>query len=157
LFFALHAVVGPIEVRSSLYGGGTMRPRRLRLRGFCENIAMAKAKTLYVCGECGASQPKWSGQCPDCGAWNSLEESAAANAGGPRQRSRSWTGEASAEVVQLGSVHAEDTPRFSSGLSELDRVLGGGLVPGSVILIGGDPGIGKSTLLLQAQAAIAGD
>jgi DNA repair protein RadA/Sms len=116
---------------------------------------MAKTKTLYVCGECGASQPKWSGQCPDCGAWNSLEESAASASAGPRQRSRSWTGEASAEVVRLGAVHAEDTPRFSSGLTELDRVLGGGLVPGSVILIGGDPGIGKSTLLLQAQAAVA--
>ncbi|MBY6205433.1 DNA repair protein RadA [Halomonas denitrificans] len=118
---------------------------------------MARTKTLYLCGECGASQPKWSGQCPDCGAWNSLEESAAAASGsGPRQRRGSnWTGEASAEVVRLGAVRAEDTPRFSSGLSELDRVLGGGLVPGSVILIGGDPGIGKSTLLLQAQAAVA--
>src|SRR6056297_1622940 len=124
-------------------------------RRFCQNSAMVKAKTLYVCGECGASQPKWSGQCPDCGAWNSLSESAPPAAGGPRQRSQSWTGEASAEVVRLGAVQAEDTPRFSSGLTELDRVLGGGLVPGSVILIGGDPGIGKSTLLLQSQAAVA--
>jgi len=121
---------------------------------FCQNSAMAKAKTLYVCGECGGSQPKWTGQCPDCGAWNSLVESAGQ---APRAASRrgGWTGTASAEVVRLDSVRTGDTPRFSSGLSELDRVLGGGLVPGSVVLIGGDPGIGKSTLLLQSQAAVA--
>ncbi|MGM0657243.1 MAG: DNA repair protein RadA, partial [Pseudomonadota bacterium] len=117
---------------------------------------MAKAKTLYVCGECGGSQPKWSGQCPDCGAWNALAESAGETAR-PGSRRGGWTGSASAEVVRLGAVRTGDTPRFSSGLSELDRVLGGGLVPGSVVLIGGDPGIGKSTLLLQSQAAIAAE
>jgi len=125
-------------------------------RRFCQNSGMAKAKTLYVCGECGASQPKWSGQCPDCGAWNSLSESLA-DGGGARTRRGGWTGQASAEVVRLDSVRTTDTPRFSSGLSELDRVLGGGLVPGSVVLIGGDPGIGKSTLLLQSQAAVAAE
>jgi DNA repair protein RadA/Sms len=114
---------------------------------------MAKTKTMYACRECGASFPKWSGQCPDCGAWNSLEESVAAAApkAGPKGRGN-WTGTASAEVVRLSEVRAEDSAqRLSSGLSELDRVLGGGLVPGSVVLLGGDPGIGKSTLLLQAQ------
>lgn len=121
---------------------------------FSEVIDVARAKTRYTCNECGASQPKWAGQCPDCGAWNSLEESVAP-ADTPRSRRAGWTGQASAEVVRLGEVRAEATPRYSSGLKELDRVLGGGLVPGSVTLIGGDPGIGKSTLLLQAQAAIA--
>jgi len=114
-----------------------------------------KPKAVYTCNECGARQSKWSGQCPDCGAWNSMSESLP-EAASPRQRG-GWTGQASAEVVRLGSVRAAETPRFSAGLSELDRVLGGGLVPGSVVLIGGDPGIGKSTLLLQAQAAIAAE
>ncbi len=119
---------------------------------------MAKAKTRYSCRECGASFPKWSGQCPDCGAWNSLEEGVAeAAAQGPKGRGN-WTGTASAEVVRLSDVRAEDSSqRLTTGLSELDRVLGGGLVPGSVVLLGGDPGIGKSTLLLQAQDALAGD
>jgi DNA repair protein RadA/Sms len=117
---------------------------------------MAKAKTLYVCGECGASQPKWSGQCPDCGAWNALSESVSEAAAAGSRRG-GWTGQGSASVIRLDSVRTGDTPRFSSGLSELDRVLGGGLVPGSVVLIGGDPGIGKSTLLLQSQAAVAAD
>ncbi len=117
---------------------------------------MAKQKSLYACRECGASFPKWSGQCPDCGAWNSLEEAVAvAPAAGPKGRGN-WAGAAAAAVVRLADVAAEDSSqRLSSGLSELDRVLGGGLVPGSVVLIGGDPGIGKSTLLLQAQAHLA--
>ncbi len=118
---------------------------------------MAKTKTIYACRECGASFPKWSGQCPDCGAWNSLEESVAAPAAakGPKGRGN-WAGTASAEVVRLADVQGEDSiRRLSSGLTELDRVLGGGLVPGSVVLLGGDPGIGKSTLLLQAQAHLA--
>lgn len=119
---------------------------------------MARPKTTFTCGECGAAQSKWTGQCPDCGAWNTLEETVA-EAASPRAsagaRRSGWVGRGSAEVVRLGRVQAGETPRFSSGLGELDRVLGGGLVPGSVTLIGGDPGIGKSTLLLQAQAAIA--
>ncbi len=118
---------------------------------------MAKAKTTYTCHECGASFPKWSGQCADCGAWNSLEESVAVAAGsaGPGKRGH-WTGAASAQIASLADVPLEDASlRLSTGLSELDRVLGGGLVPGSVVLLGGDPGIGKSTLLLQAQAALA--
>ncbi|MFU8832695.1 MAG: DNA repair protein RadA [Wenzhouxiangella sp.] len=117
---------------------------------------MAKTKTMYACRECGAGFPKWSGQCPDCGAWNSLEEAAAPSSGagalGPKGRGN-WSGSASGEVIRLSDVRAESSAqRLSSGLSELDRVLGGGLVPGSVVLLGGDPGIGKSTLLLQAQA-----
>ena len=120
---------------------------------------MGKAKSIYSCRECGASFPKWSGQCPDCNAWNALEEavasSAALGAKGPKGRGN-WTGTASAQVVTLSQVRAEDaSQRLPSGLSELDRVLGGGLVPGSVVLLGGDPGIGKSTLLLQVQNALA--
>ncbi len=120
---------------------------------------MAKAKIIYTCRECGAGFPKWSGQCGDCGAWNTLEESvASASAGSGSSRRGNWAGTASAEVVNLGEVRPEDaSKRLSSGLSELDRVLGGGLVPGSVVLLGGDPGIGKSTLLLQAQSALAGE
>lgn len=120
---------------------------------------MAKPKSVYTCRECGASFPKWSGQCPDCSAWNSIEEAAqpATSGAGPKGRGN-WSGTASAEVINLAGVRADDAAsRISSGLSELDRVLGGGLVPGSVVLLGGDPGIGKSTLLLQAQAALAAD
>ncbi len=119
---------------------------------------MAKPKSVYTCRECGASFPKWSGQCPDCRAWNALEEGVAAapaQARGPKGRGN-WSGTASASVSNLAEVRAEAArDRLSSGLSELDRVLGGGLVPGSVVLLGGDPGIGKSTLLLQAQDAVA--
>jgi len=120
---------------------------------------MAKQKSIFTCRECGAGFPKWSGQCPDCLAWNSLEEGLAAAPSavkGPKGRGH-WTGTASAEVVNLGQVRAEDSGRrLTTGLSELDRVLGGGLVPGSVVLLGGDPGIGKSTLLLQAQSGLGG-
>ena len=98
-------------------------------------------------------QPKWAGQCPDCGEWNTLEEETATPASGGTARG-GFTGLASAEVQTLGEVALTDTPRFGSGLSELDRVLGGGIVPGSVILLGGDPGIGKSTLLLQSLARL---
>lgn len=111
---------------------------------------MAKARPTYICDACGASSPKWAGQCPDCGEWNSLIESAApaAKTGG-----RSWLGVAS-EVQKLEDVGGEDAPRTATGLGEMDRVLGGGVVPGAVILIGGDPGIGKSTLLLQVLAKV---
>jgi len=115
---------------------------------------VAKPRTSYRCNECGAGSPKWAGQCPDCGAWNSLQEVRARPASA-HGRGNNWTGHSSGEVVRLDAVAPEATPRFSSGLSELDRVLGGGLVPGSVTLLGGDPGIGKSTLLLQAQDAIS--
>src|SRR5512143_3492883 len=114
--------------------------------------AAVKPKTVYSCTECGGQSPKWQGQCPQCGTWNTLVESVAAPA---PTRFRSVTGKA-APVRPLASVEAAATPRFPTGLSEFDRVLGGGLVPGGVILLGGDPGIGKSTLLLQAMAAIGG-
>jgi DNA repair protein RadA/Sms len=111
-----------------------------------------KPKTVYSCTECGGQSPKWQGQCPHCGTWNTLVESVAAPA---PTRFQGVAGKA-APVRPLASVEAAATPRFPTGLSEFDRVLGGGLVPGAVILLGGDPGIGKSTLLLQAMAAIGG-
>jgi DNA repair protein RadA/Sms len=112
---------------------------------------VAKAKTQYVCSECGGTSPKWQGQCPQCDAWNTLTEATVESA--PAARFASIA--PSAEVHTLGEIAAVELPRESSGLAEFDRVLGGGLVPGGVALIGGDPGIGKSTLLLQALAAMA--
>jgi DNA repair protein RadA/Sms len=113
------------------------------------------AKTQYQCQECGASHPKWAGQCADCGAWNTLVEVAVeAKAAKTNPRFGGYSGERS-EIINLESVAAVDEPRLATGIGELDRVLGGGVVPGSVVLIGGDPGIGKSTLLLQMLAAVA--
>jgi DNA repair protein RadA/Sms len=117
---------------------------------------MAKAKILYTCNECGSQSPKWSGQCGDCGAWNSLVETAAvAPVAGKAARFVSYAGEQAGRVQDLSQVQPGAEQRTPMGFGELDRVLGGGLVAGSVILIGGDPGIGKSTLLLQALAAFA--
>ena len=116
---------------------------------------MAKTKTAYICQECGGQFPKWAGQCGDCGAWNSLVEGIAPSA--PRGgRGGGMAGLADGRVQRLSEVASEDAPRVATELPEMDRVLGGGLVPGAVILIGGDPGIGKSTLLLQVLAAVEG-
>jgi DNA repair protein RadA/Sms len=113
---------------------------------------MKKAKTVYVCDACGGKTLQWAGQCPDCGAWNTLVKSRSLGEGPRRAASAEGVGTV---LEGLGRAGERDTPRFLTGLAELDRVLGGGLVPGSVTLIGGDPGIGKSTLLLQAAAALA--
>lgn len=117
---------------------------------------MAKVKKTYVCQECGAQTPQWAGRCNDCGAWNSLQEQVqAAAASAAANRHASYAGKQSAQVQSLQAVTSEQAVRWSTGLTELDRVLGDGLVTGSVVLIGGDPGIGKSTLLLQAMASMA--
>src|SRR5690606_26919633 len=114
--------------------------------------AMAKAKAHYTCEACGGQQPKWQGQCPDCGAWNSLTETAPI---ARRADTAQWSGGRSTELKRLESVDVNQVARLTTGLGEFDRVLGGGLVPGSVVLLGGDPGIGKSTLLLRALANLA--
>ncbi|MEJ2132841.1 MAG: ATPase domain-containing protein, partial [Gammaproteobacteria bacterium] len=112
---------------------------------------MAKAKNAYVCGECGADHAKWQGQCASCGAWNTLREF---RVGGSAPRASVGFAAAAPELKVLAEVSTEDAARLTSGISELDRVLGGGLVSGSVVLIGGEPGAGKSTLLLQVTAAL---
>ncbi len=116
---------------------------------------MAKAKVQYQCSECGSVSIKWAGQCPDCTSWNTLvEEPVEQTRTGESTRFQSYL-QQPAEVHRLDAVAFSEEPRQSTGISELDRVIGGGLVPGSVILIGGDPGIGKSTVLIQALASVA--
>ena len=112
---------------------------------------MAKVKTIYVCQACGGTSAKWQGQCPTCQAWNTLEESIAETPSAPRFQGLAQ----SIPRQKLATIQAEDLPRLPTGIEEFDRVLGGGLVPGGVVLLGGDPGIGKSTLLLQALAQMS--
>jgi len=121
---------------------------------------MAKAKRLYRCRECGGQTPQWAGRCSECGAWNSFDEEIQATTTTSTSQATiakhaGYAGEQKNEVQALNSITSEQATRWTTGLPELDRVLGGGLVTGSVVLIGGDPGIGKSTLLLQAMAAMS--
>ncbi|HSU21805.1 DNA repair protein RadA [Comamonadaceae bacterium OTU4NAUVB1] len=119
---------------------------------------MAKEKTNYVCSTCGGTSAKWLGKCPHCGAWNTLVEQVAQAAGGGPANNRFSAPFAAlagtSEIAVLSEIQASDVDRTPTGIDELDRVLGGGIVPGGVTLIGGDPGIGKSTLLLQAVDAL---
>jgi DNA repair protein RadA/Sms len=115
---------------------------------------MARQHAQFQCRECATLWPKWSGQCQDCKSWNSIEEIPALQAGSAK--SSNWHGSASqSSVITLDQVPTSETPRFGSQIDELDRVLGGGLVEGSVVLLGGDPGIGKSTILLQCMTLIS--
>src|SRR5690606_26343669 len=123
--------------------GACVRRRELAL--------MARAQSRYVCQACGAVAPKWAGRCESCGEWNTLVEEAAAEAGPPKGRGRGRGKKL--DFVGLSGTSAA-APRRVSGIAEFDRVCGGGLVPGSAILVGGDPGIGKSTLLLQVAARL---
>ena len=117
---------------------------------------MAKEKSIYVCSECGGTSPQWLGKCPQCSAWNTLVESVAESTARPRYAASSGRGLLPTEAVTtLGQIEASDADRQPTGIDELDRALGGGIVAGGVVLIGGDPGIGKSTLLLQALDALA--
>ncbi|GAB3239956.1 DNA repair protein RadA [Pseudaeromonas pectinilytica] len=117
---------------------------------------MARSKVAFVCSECGAEFPRWQGQCGECHEWNTISEirmsTATAKSG---SRLSGYAGELSGKVQTLADVALTEIPRFSSGFRELDRVLGGGIVPGSAILIGGHPGAGKSTLLLQTMCQLA--
>src|SRR5215204_565840 len=120
---------------------------------------MAKEKSIYVCSECGGTSAKWLGKCPSCGAWNTLVEQSAAAVGTGGGNNRFGNTQfaslaGSSELMLLSDIEAVDVARTPTGLDELDRVLGGGIVSGGVTLIGGDPGIGKSTLLLQAVDAL---
>ena len=109
---------------------------------------MAKRRSIYACSECGAQQPRWLGRCPDCGAWDSLVEEplgGKASGGGLVGAGPGLSG----EPTPLSEIQPDSSPRIQTGEPELDRVLGGGLVPGSVTLLGGEPGVGKSTLAQQ--------
>ncbi len=116
---------------------------------------MAKSKVAYVCAECGAEHGKWQGQCSACGQWNTLREAVVVKAK-PGAGGQGYAGGA-ARAAKLKDIDAPSNVRIASGIGELDRVLGGGFVPGSVVLIGGDPGAGKSTLLLQVATSLASD
>ncbi|MGE4501345.1 MAG: DNA repair protein RadA [Thiomicrospira sp.] len=118
---------------------------------------MAKAKSVYVCTECGAEHSKWQGQCAECGEWNTLKELKLSPASkSPAARvAQGYAGAHSNRVVSIEDVDLAQVPRIHSGMSELDRVLGGGIVPGSVVLIGGDPGVGKSSILLQVMCGLS--
>src|SRR3989338_160768 len=113
---------------------------------------MTKTKTIFSCQQCGAQYPKWQGQCSDCNQWNTIvEELQTAD----EHRARAGFAGTQTQITSVASVDLAERPRYSTGLMEFDRVLGGGLVSDSVVLIGGDPGIGKSTLLLQVLAHLA--
>ncbi|WP_346356174.1 DNA repair protein RadA [Azotosporobacter soli] len=114
---------------------------------------MSKLKVKYACQDCGHESAKWLGRCPGCGAWNTLVEELAAR---KEPRGAFFTGGVAAKPMPITKVDTASFPRMATGLKEFDRVLGGGIVPGAMVLIGGDPGIGKSTLLLQAACSISG-
>ena len=119
---------------------------------------MAKApKTAYVCNDCGAEFSRWQGQCSACKAWNTISEVRLISASNSTKNDRfsGYAGETRAKIQTLSEISLQETPSFTSGFKELDRVLGGGIVPGSAILIGGHPGAGKSTLLLQVMCGLA--
>ncbi|HKV42327.1 MAG TPA: DNA repair protein RadA [Blastocatellia bacterium] len=113
------------------------------------------SRAIYVCQQCGAQQPKWIGKCPDCGQWNTMAEERASPALESGRKSASFRTR-KAQPIAFGDIESQDDARESSGIAEFDRVLGGGIVPGTLVLIGGDPGIGKSTLLLQVSDKLTG-
>ena len=116
---------------------------------------MAKVKTAYFCNNCGAESARWLGKCPQCGQWNTLVEEVVRETKQKGTASYAPVDKAATKPVALADIKTEDSPRISTGYGEIDRVLGGGIVPGALILLGGDPGIGKSTILLQVSGKIA--
>ena len=118
---------------------------------------MAKTKTIFECLACGYESPKWFGKCPNCGAWNQMEESIIHKETAKVRGTLGKTEQTAQKVTKLSEVRQKDTPRTKTHIGEFDRVLGGGIVDGSLMLIGGDPGIGKSTILLQTALTLAKD
>lgn len=116
---------------------------------------MAKQKTAFVCTDCGADYSKWQGQCSECGQWNTVQEVRLGAASTSRNTQAGYAGQGLSKVTPLSEIDLAELPRIASGMDELDRVLGGGFVPGSVVLIGGNPGAGKSTLLLQTLCSLS--
>lgn len=117
---------------------------------------MAKVRTQYVCQNCGYSSPRYLGRCPNCGQWNSLvEEQVQTKTTATKARPTTTLTGLVAKPQKINEINSKETPRVKTKLNELNRVLGGGIVPGSLILIGGDPGIGKSTLLLQVSGQLS--
>ncbi len=136
----------------------SIRPLKPATADLKRDLTLARATTIYVCEACHGQSPKWQGQCPHCGEWNSL--SAQVQAAGSRAAAKGRTALVTSSglsplSVAIAAGAGGDSGRLAVGLGELDRVLGGGLVPGSVTLLGGEPGIGKSTLLLQVAQALA--
>lgn len=126
-------------------------------KNYCENNSMAKRKTAYVCSDCGAEFARWQGQCTECKAWNTISEFVISSASTVKTGFSGYAGQTNARIEKLDTIDLAALPRFSSGFTELDRVLGGGIVPGAAMLIGGSPGAGKSTLLLQVMCQLAKD
>jgi DNA repair protein RadA/Sms len=116
---------------------------------------MAKSRTLYICQSCGNQSPKWLGKCPVCGEWNTYVEEVI-NRDEEKSKERGFSPKSDVKPVALQDISESHTVRLITHDSELDRVLGGGIVPGSLVLIGGEPGIGKSTLMLQLAAGLEG-
>jgi DNA repair protein RadA/Sms len=126
------------------------------MRAFSLEMIVAKAKSVFVCTECGGEHSKWQGQCAECGEWNTLKElKLTPNTKTSVRSSASYSGTRSNKVVSAQDIELSEVPRFTTGMSELDRVLGGGVVPGSVVLVGGDPGVGKSSILLQVMCGLS--
>src|ERR1700722_12050694 len=118
---------------------------------------MAKLSIQFLCNSCGSVHPKWLGKCPDCGTWDALEEYKAPTPDAHRPGNDSVTGDLAraGEAITILDIDQAESPRLPTGISEFDRILGGGVVPGSAVLVGGEPGIGKSTLLLQVANELA--
>src|SRR3984957_12215490 len=118
---------------------------------------MAKLSIQFLCNSCGSVHPKWLGKCPDCGTWDALEEYKAPTPDAHRPGNDSVTGDLAraGEAITILDIDQAESPRLPTGISEFDRILGGGVVPGSAVLVGGEPGIGKSTLLLQVAQSLS--
>ncbi len=118
-------------------------------------MAKKNIKTVFSCQSCGYQTPKWLGKCPDCGQWHSFTEETVTPRATKRAEENTLSGTGTPVPVPIDAITIENEQRLSTGIGEFDRVLGGGVVPGTLVLIGGDPGIGKSTLMLQALYGLA--